>query len=163
MSEALSFRVLTADALGPAEIERWSELQQADANVSSPFFSPDFTVTVAELRPQARVTVIRRGPDVVGFFPFERAGRTGLPIGEKFSGYQGVVVEQGTRIDPTSLVRASGLREYRFSHVVAAQETFRPFHRTPTRSPYLDLSNGFDAYVALRHASGSRVIAETRR
>jgi CelD/BcsL family acetyltransferase involved in cellulose biosynthesis len=136
-----------ASALGPPERGRWSELQRASSLYRSPFFRPEFTVAVARVR-DVRVAVIEDGGAVAGFFPFEVGRRrSGRPVGRPFSDYHGVVIDDAAELDPRALVRACGLGTWSFDHLPAGLAAFAPFALGRGRSPYLDLAQGFDAYL----------------
>jgi CelD/BcsL family acetyltransferase involved in cellulose biosynthesis len=146
----MNVRVVPAAALGRDHFDRWSELQRARALYRSPFFRPEFTLAVARVR-EVRVAIIEREGSVAGFFPFELGrGRTGLPVGRPFSDYHGVVLADPAALDPRELVRACGLSAWSFDHLPAAMTPFAPYAFADGRSPSLDLSDGFEAYLAGR-------------
>jgi CelD/BcsL family acetyltransferase involved in cellulose biosynthesis len=152
-------RVIPAADLSEFECERWAELQDADHALASPFFSPDFVRCASPASPNVFVAILEIGDRQVGFFSFERSGRSGHPVGRRFAYHQGVVLERGIELDPVALVRACGLKEWRFSHLLASQACFAPFHRIRGGSACIDLSDGFDAYVAERKRSGSKLFS----
>jgi CelD/BcsL family acetyltransferase involved in cellulose biosynthesis len=144
--------VLAAADLGAPEVARWSELQQADASYRSPFFRPEFMSAVARVR-DVRVAVIEEAGAVAGFFPFEVcARRTGRPLGWPHSNYHGPVVDAAASVEPRHLVRASGLATWSFDHLPIELTAFAPYAFGQGRSPYLDLSDGFEPYVYSRRA-----------
>jgi CelD/BcsL family acetyltransferase involved in cellulose biosynthesis len=148
----VNVRVVPAAALGPPELARWSELQRASAVYRSPFFRPEFTTAVAAVR-DVRVAVIEDAGPVAGFFPFELGRRrSGRPLGWPFSDYHGAVLDAAAAVDPRELVRACGLAAWSFDHLPAGLEGFSPYVRAEGRSPYLDLSAGFEPYLAGRRA-----------
>ncbi|MCX5690838.1 MAG: GNAT family N-acetyltransferase, partial [Planctomycetota bacterium] len=65
----MRFQVINPADLDHGLIERWADLQQANAALSSPYFRPEFTLAVGRVRSDARVTVIEDGGRVVGFLP----------------------------------------------------------------------------------------------
>ena len=143
-------RVVPAAALGPADLDHWSALQRATPLYRSPFFRPEFTLAVARVR-DVRVAIIERDGSVAGFFPFEVGrGRTGRPVGRPFSDYHGVVLDDPAALDPRELVRASGLSTWSFDHLPADMTPFAPYAFAAARSPCVDLSDGFEAYLAGR-------------
>jgi CelD/BcsL family acetyltransferase involved in cellulose biosynthesis len=144
----VNVRVVTAGALTPSELARWSELQQAKPLYRSPFFRPEFALIVARVR-DVRVAVV----EDAGFFAFE-AGRRGhgRPAGRPFSDYHGPVLDDGAAIDARELVRACGLATWSFDHLPAGIAPFAPHVWTQGASPYLDLTEGFDAEAAGRRA-----------
>jgi CelD/BcsL family acetyltransferase involved in cellulose biosynthesis len=148
----VNVRVVPAAALGPPELARWSELQRASPVYRSPFFRPEFTTAVAAVR-DVRVAVIEDAGSVAGFFPFELARRrSGRPLGWPFSDYHGVVLDAAAALDPRALVRACGLSAWSFDHLPAGIDGFAPYVRTRGTSPYLDLSEGYEPYLAGRRA-----------
>ena len=163
MTGRLTVRVVSARDLTFRERERWAELQEGDPSFASPFFSPEFTLCVAAVRDDVAVAVIRLGGRTVGFFPFQREGRTASPVGGTFSDYQGVVLQPGVHVDPAALIRACGLREWWFDHILASQQMFQPFHHHLSSSPRLDMSGGFAEYAAARRRDGSRVVTDAER
>ncbi|NRQ39831.1 GNAT family N-acetyltransferase [Nonomuraea sp. NN258] len=134
--------------LGQSEVSRWRALQQADPSFDNPFLSPEFTLTVGELRDDVRVAVIHDGPDIVGFLPFERHPLgIGKPVAAGLTDAQGLVHAKDVEIDPRRLVKECGLAVYEFDHLVAGQPLLNARHeRFP--SPIIDLRDGHPAYLA---------------
>ncbi|SDJ59032.1 Acetyltransferase involved in cellulose biosynthesis, CelD/BcsL family [Nonomuraea maritima] len=147
--------------LGQAEVSRWRSLQEADPAFDNPFLSPEFTLTVGELRDDVRVAVIHDGPDIVGFFPFERHPLgIGKPVAAGLTDAQGLVYDRHVRIDPLRLIKACGLSVYEFDHLVAAQPLLNAHHdRHP--SPIIDLSDGFDHYTETLRANSGKTYKST--
>jgi CelD/BcsL family acetyltransferase involved in cellulose biosynthesis len=119
---------------------------------------------VAAVRDDVFVAQIRSAGVIVGFFPFQRT-RLGLgyPVGGGRSNYQGAVVDPSLEWDARSLIRASGLRAYAFHHMLASQQAFRPYQASRSPSSVIDVSGGYDAYLAGRRAAGSEIVAQTER
>jgi CelD/BcsL family acetyltransferase involved in cellulose biosynthesis len=142
----MRFRVGRVRELGEPEWALW-KTWSGDSSLASPYFAPQFTRIVGEVRSDAGVAVLEEGGHPVGFFSFERRhfGR-GRPPGVPISDYQGVVHRPGLDWDAAELVRACGLRVFEFDHFLAAQAPFAPFHRARSESPLIDLSKGFSEY-----------------
>ncbi|NUW42439.1 GNAT family N-acetyltransferase [Nonomuraea rhodomycinica] len=141
--------------LGAPELNRWRALQEAHEGFDNPFLSPEFTVTVGELRDLVRVAVIYDGADIVGFFPFERHPLgIGKPVAAGLTDAQGLVHAKDVEIDPHRLLRLCGLSVYEFDHLVSGQPMLAVRHeRHP--SPIIDLRDGYETYTAfLREHSG---------
>jgi CelD/BcsL family acetyltransferase involved in cellulose biosynthesis len=155
--------VITPAELARADRERWLGLQHSNSQLGSPYFHPEFAVCVGSVRPNARIAVIEQD-GAHAFFPFQynRLGMGG-PIGGGFSDYQAVIASQHTRFDPRELLHHCKLAIWEFDHLVAAQKPFRPFHRHLAGSPFLDLSNGFEAYVQARRDAGATRLPELIR
>jgi CelD/BcsL family acetyltransferase involved in cellulose biosynthesis len=149
--------VVSAESIGPSEVERWGELQQRPV-YRSPFFRPEFTLAIGRLR-RVSVAVIEDAGRIVGFFPFEaHSPRSGRPVAWPRSNYHGPVLDENAEVDPRALVRACRLATWTFDHLPAALAAFVPHSFGSGRSPYLDLSDGFEPYLASRrHRSDVRV------
>jgi len=143
---------------------RWASLQEGCAELASPFFRPEFTESVAAVRDDVFVAQIFSGGATVGFFPFQRTRLGfGYPVGGGRSNYQGVVAEPGIEWDASTLIRACGLRAYAFDHALASQRALRPYHASCSPSSVIDVSGGYDGFLANRRACGSEIVAQTER
>jgi CelD/BcsL family acetyltransferase involved in cellulose biosynthesis len=147
----MKWKVIPAAQLGQEHRIAWSEIQRANPELDSPYFRPEFTQAVASVRDDVEVAVLEDHGEMVGFFPFQRS-RGGLcrPIGGRLSDFQGVVIRPGLVWNPAELLRGCGLKVWHFDHALASQEPLRPYHWRLEDSPYLDISGGFEAYLA-RH------------
>lgn len=144
------------------QIEAWKRLQQANPELDSPFFRPEFTQAVAAIRSDVEVAVVEKNGEPVAFFPFQRGKwDLGRPVGGRLSDFQGVVARQGFEWCATELICGCGLRSWDFDHLVASQKPFHRFSYGLEPSPYIDLSAGFEAYKEERRRAGSRVIRDT--
>ncbi|MFC4122658.1 GNAT family N-acetyltransferase [Nonomuraea zeae] len=141
--------------LGPDELSRWRALQESDAAFDNPFLSPEFTITVGELRDLVRVAVLYDGQDIAGFFPFERHPMgIGKPVAAGLTDAQGLIHAKDLDVDPAKLLKSCGLSVYEFDHLVSGQPLLDERHeRHP--SPIIDLRDGYGRYTAsLREHSG---------
>jgi CelD/BcsL family acetyltransferase involved in cellulose biosynthesis len=146
------FEVVPAASLGATELARWSDLQRARRTYRSPFFRPEFTTAVARVH-EVRVAVIQDADEIVGFFPFEVAGRrAGRPLGWPRPDYHGPILDERAELDPRDLVRACGLATWTFDHLPAALAEFAPYSFGRGSSPCLDLGDGLESYLAARRA-----------
>jgi len=153
--------VIGAAELGPELCRSWSNFQEADRTLASPFFRPEFTQVVAAVRNDVRIAILEESGRAIGFFPFQRGRQcVGGPVGGPRSNFQRVIAEVGTRWGAIELVRACGLREWNFDHLLVSQQPFERFDTGRSESVFLDLSGGFAIYARHRCASGSRAIAK---
>jgi len=135
--------------LGEAEVKRWRDLQLSDRDLMNPFLAPEFTLGVGKFRDDVRVAVVEDGPDVVAFFPYERAALgVAHPVGFGLSDLQGIVAPPDLTLDARLLLRSCRLNVWDFDHLIAAQRTFEPFHKVRRVEPVMDLSEGFAAFEA---------------
>ena len=139
--------------------EGWLRLQQSNPALASPYFSPEFTRIVAAVRDDVEVAVVQDGGNVVAMFPFERS-RWDLagPVGAFISDYHGVISHPDFAFDPRALLRECELVAWDFNHIPISQTCFTPFHREQNRSPIIDISAGYEAYVKERRAAGTEQI-----
>ena len=146
------------------QLSIWSQLQRADKAVDSPYFRPEFTLAVSSVRDDVEVAVLYEGSEIVGFFPFQRKQfNVGKPVGGRLSDFQGVIVRKDLVWSVDDLMRGCRLTAWDFDHLITSQEAFSPHHWLTDDSPYLDLSNGFDAYVAEIHRTKSKQIKNVLR
>jgi CelD/BcsL family acetyltransferase involved in cellulose biosynthesis len=161
---AVKIHLVSADALTGEHVQAWSELQRADQGLHSPFFRPEFTRQVAAVRPGVEVAVLEQGEEPVGFFPFQRGrGGIGRPVGGPLSDFHGMVASPATIWNAEELVAACGLSAWRFQHVPAGLEPFRPYHYSAGPSLYMDLSRGFEAYRQQRCQAGSEQLRKAQQ
>jgi CelD/BcsL family acetyltransferase involved in cellulose biosynthesis len=143
-------------------VAAWTDIQSADPSLDSPFFRPEFTQAVAAVRDDVEVAVLEDADRYVGFFPFQRSrANVGRPVGGRLSDFQGVVTRTGIGLDPAQLLRQCRLTGWYFDHLIASQTAFSPFHWTRDCSPYIDVSSGYDAYVANRRAAGALAVTQS--
>ena len=149
--------VIRPSELDKSLLPRWNEIVSANAAFASPYFAPEYTQAVAEVRDDVYVGILQEGQDVVGFFPFQRGrGRVGRPVGGPFTDCQGVIVTPETEWSADTLIRDCGLSMWQFDHVLASQRQFRPWQQVLTCSPVLDLADGFEAYANTLRGAGSK-------
>jgi CelD/BcsL family acetyltransferase involved in cellulose biosynthesis len=154
--------VVRPHELGAAELSAWRAMQRASPAFVNPFLSPGFTLAAGRVRPAARVAVLEEGRDVVGFFPFEQGPfRIGRPIGAGVSDSQGVVHTPGLEWSLPELLKCCHLDVWEFDHLVAGQIASAGQGVARRSSPVIDVSDGYDAYVAERQRSSKKVIKST--
>jgi CelD/BcsL family acetyltransferase involved in cellulose biosynthesis len=155
----MNIRVIKFENLTSDEIAAWSDIQRSERSLDSPYFRPEFTQAVAAVRNDVEVAVLEEAGLPVGFLPFQRSSwNAGRPVGGALSDFHGIIARSGTYCDPLELLRACGLSTWHFSHLVAGQTWLAPYVRKEANSPYVDLSDGMDAYLASR-VSGRRFMA----
>ena len=122
-------------------------MQRQTEALANPFLCPEFAIAVDKFRPDARVAVIADGPEITGFFPFERR-RLGIavPIGAGLNDCQGLIHAPGMEWDAKELLRACKIVAWQFDHLVDGQRPFDHYKMAVAPSPVIDLSDGFAAY-----------------
>jgi CelD/BcsL family acetyltransferase involved in cellulose biosynthesis len=160
----LRIELLRPSSLAAIHWERWGDILAAEPAMDSPYFRPEFTQAVASVRRDVEIAVLMEESEAVGFFPFQRGPlNIGKPVGGKLSDYHGVIARGTTQIDAAELLRACRLAGWDFDHLITTQASFEPFVTARGESPYLDLTQGYDAYIAQRRAAGCGEIKEMAR
>lgn len=153
--------VVAGAELTPELVSRWRQIQEANPDLASPYFCPEFTLAVAAVRRDVFVGIMEEAGNIIGFFPFQR-GRMGVgkPVGGALSDYQGVIAAQDTRWDVIDLLRRCRLGSFAFDHLLASQMPFQPYHIAKADSHYIDLSQGFEGYASRLRESGSHLLKD---
>lgn len=150
--------------LTASEWEQWERVLDGDEGVNSPFCAGQLVRLVGEIRGGVEVGVLRDDGRSVGFFPFQRCGRTAAePVLGGLSEIHGVVVPAGVRWSVHELLQGCGLATWRFHHLATSQMPTQPFHWGRVKSPAIDLSGGFESYRQDRRRSGSRLLDQILR
>ncbi len=161
---AVNISVVMPSALGPSELARWRELQEASIRLDNPFLSGAFAVQVGSVLPAARVAVFEDGNEIVAFFPFSCGPfRTGRPLAPGIADCEGLVHAPGFEFDASRLLRAARLETLEFDHLLGDQlpETARQVHRA--ESPVVDVSESFETYLCQRRKAAKGVISSLER
>jgi len=136
-------------------------MQNTTESLRDPFLSPEFAVAVDRFRPDARVAVLADGPEIVGFFPFQRR-RLGIggPIGAGLNNCQGLIHAPAVEWDPRELLRACKVSVWQFDHLVGGQRPFERYAAAMAPSPVIDLADGFAAYQQKLRVKSSKFYRE---
>lgn len=156
---SVNYRTVRGAELTSADVAAWRAIQSARAEFASPYFCAEFTLAVAAERRDVFVVILTEGGRAVGFFPFQRGAMgQGRPVGGPLSDFHGVIAEPGAAWEPESLLRAAGLSSWEFDHLILSQDRLSPFRTGEAPSPIMDLTGGYEAYMAGRRAEGTKQI-----
>ncbi len=160
----MKVEVIPANRLESRHVVAWNDILRMRPSLDSPFFTPDFAQIVASVRQDVEVALLYDDDRLAGFFPFQRTSmNVATPVGVGFSEFHGVIASPDLRWTATELLRGCGLLAWKYDHVPVSQEPFAKFHQRVGGSPYMDLTQGFEAYCAQRQRCGSSVIRQTAR
>jgi CelD/BcsL family acetyltransferase involved in cellulose biosynthesis len=150
--------IVQGSALSGELVDLWDSLLDANPRLDSPYFRPEFTQLVSEVRDDVQVAYIDYG-EGVALFPFQRGPLgLGLPVGGLVSDFHGLVCAKRFDFDPRELLSKCGLQAWRFDHLLPTPGAFTPFQNQLRDSFYIDLGRGFDQYIRdLRKKSRTRV------
>ncbi len=141
--------------LTASHLDDWRALERLDRR-PNPFLAPDYTQAVGSVRDDAHVAVIDGGR---AFFPFEKRGAIGLPIGSVLSDLQGMAAEPGLAVAPRELLKACDLKVWAFDHLDPAQ--FAHGQKALHPSPVIDLTGGYDVYAKGLAERSSKIYKST--
>jgi len=152
--------VLKPCALTETQLSAWRSSLAADPLLGSPFLTPSYVQALGRKLDNVFIGVLELGGEPSAFLPYER-NSAGIGQRLRLSDCQGLIAKPGTVPDLPRFIRGCGLRAWDFDHLLAAQRDFIPFHRETSASPVMDLSVGYEAYVAERRAAGTEQIKKT--
>jgi CelD/BcsL family acetyltransferase involved in cellulose biosynthesis len=161
----MRFTTIPADSLTAEHLAVWRQLRQQNPDLESPFFCPEFVLATAAERAFVEVAVMEHSAGrLAGFLPFFRdIDNVARPVAGHFSDFEGAILPQGIMVDVWDLLRECRLSAWCFDHLIASQATFERFHWRYTKSPYLDLSRGFESYCSERRQAGTNEVREALR
>lgn len=153
--------------LGPDDLALWRSFLAADPALASPFLRPEAVVALGRNRADVTVAVVEQRGRVVAFLPLERrrAGLTRL-AGHGVFDHQALVHAPGFDHTGAQLLAACGIARCEFEHLVQPQvQAFAPRRVALHPSPVIDLSDGYEAWLAGRRAAsgGLKRAAQKRR
>jgi CelD/BcsL family acetyltransferase involved in cellulose biosynthesis len=150
--------------LGSVEIEAWRALQLTDPRFDNPFLSPTFARAVGDLDPRARVAVVSDGPTVSAFLPFSVTQRSvGLGIASGVASCHGLVQRPGFDYPLVEILNDCGLAVLEMKHFVSPNPSPASPDAKTVPTHVIDISAGYDAYLADRKASEPKYFNWLRR
>lgn len=158
----MKFESYRPHELSREDIDVWKSLIGPGNAFDSPFFHPAYVMTMARFRPQIEITVLRDKGQAVGFLAFERHRRKAQPLGIKLADFQGIVSAAHVHINHDELLRETGLVSCSFDHWLADQAPDE-YTLEISKSPFIDVSVGYEEFLARRRAAGSNLISQTQR
>jgi CelD/BcsL family acetyltransferase involved in cellulose biosynthesis len=160
----MNITVIRPEQLNGNQVDRWHQLRSCNSALASPFFTSAFILAVNAERGNVFVAVIEDSGTAVGFFPFERTGsRVGRPVGGPVSDYHGLIASPHVKITPTELLSACEISRWPFDHLVDPGGIFAESVEVHACSRYVDLSQGYHAYIQERRQAKSDLISQTLR
>jgi CelD/BcsL family acetyltransferase involved in cellulose biosynthesis len=156
---AARVHLISPNQLSNDLIGMWRSHQKANDDLRGPFFSPEYIRVAATVRPEVTVAVIEAPGQAPAFLPFHRdSSNVARPVGLRASDFSGIIAPPGYVWSPEAVIRASGLAGWDFTNIVASDQTMLPYFRKYADSPFVDLSEGFEAFARERMQSGSDVV-----
>ena len=105
--------------LTEADLRMWRDMAAAEPAFDSPLLGPDFAQAVGVVRDDARVAVIRRDGETLGFLPHHRRpGAMARAIGSPLSDYHGLVSRPDAELTGARVLGAADLTAYRYTGLI---------------------------------------------
>lgn len=122
--------MLEVENLHPSQLDAgvadlWRAMAGSHEVFASPLLGPDFAIAVGVVREDARVAVIRRRGEIVGFLPYHRRpGRMARAIGGHLSDRHGLVSFAKPDFDIRDVLRSADLGLFRYTALVDPHGVF---------------------------------------
>lgn len=163
--DMLDVETLHPSLLSDEAAALWRSLAAAQAGFTNPLLGPDFARAVGSVRDDARVAVIRRCGEILGFLAYHRRpGGVARPIGSPLSDYHGLVSRPGAELDLARVLRAADISVFRYNGLVDPNGVFEAASER-TRTAYaIDLADTTaEAYLEAVRAASPKKIKNYRR
>ena len=146
------------------EAETWRGFCASEPAFANPLLGPDFARLVGAARADARVAVLRRKGEIVGFLPFHgRSGAVAQPIGAAFSDYHALVSAPGEHVDGAEALAAAGVSGLRLSGLIDPHGAFPGAEPAEVEGYVIAPPQGPDAYYAALQAGNPKRFKNWRR
>lgn len=157
-------RIIPARSMSADIASQWESIATADCYLQSPFFRPAFTQAVSSIRDDVEIALIEESGELKGLFPFQRtSGGLARNVCSRLSEFHGPIVRLGFQINIEEVMLAAGLSWWQFDHLPVAGSAVPQHIWGQSTSPYIDLSRGYEQYLANRKAAKSSSVAQTLR
>jgi CelD/BcsL family acetyltransferase involved in cellulose biosynthesis len=153
--QMLSVDVLSPQELSDSERNAWRAMTAANPILKSPYQTLGYLNAISTARPDIKVAVIRKGARLAGFFAFQKGpmGHARAP-GGVVNDCHGIICAPDEDIALSHVLKQAGITVFDFRDSLAAQAPFRRHAQSIEGGWVIDVSEGFDAYVASRKKLG---------
>jgi CelD/BcsL family acetyltransferase involved in cellulose biosynthesis len=161
----LDVETLHPSLLSAADVALWRSLAASQVGFANPLMGPGFAQAVGKVREDARVAVVRRGGETLGFLAYHRRpGGLARPIGSPLSDYHGLVSRPDAGLKADDVLRAAGVSVFRYTGLIDPHGVF-PAAPESDRTAYLiDLTGtSAEAYLEAVRAESPKKIKNYRR
>ncbi|MEO5873742.1 MAG: GNAT family N-acetyltransferase [Streptosporangiaceae bacterium] len=158
-----SLRLVGFDDLGPAGLDAWHGLRNADPALDSPYFHPGFAASV-HASGRAVSVLVGQADDgtITALLPVHRDRSALRPAGWPAADFQGPLLAPGTSF-PVAALLGGGVRSFAFDHLATGTADFEPWIESRRESPFLDVTGGLTGYLGRASRSGKDNLGQARR
>jgi len=160
----MNVQLRAGNQLTPEDLAAWNAILAGNPTLDSGYYRPELTQAVARVRSDVEVAVVTVNGQAKAFFPFQRGDNNcASAVTGRLSEFHGMIVPTDFALDPREIVKACGLRSWRFDHAPIWRSELEPFAWARSESPFMDLTGGYDAYTEKLRERGSSAIKQTQR
>ncbi len=140
-------------------ISIWRKFQNDDFVYYSPYFCPEFTLSVGQVRDDVRIAVVAIKDEIVAFLPFQMTNRFMVkPVGGPLCDFHGVIKKKNFKGNYSDILKQVGLKTFKYHHLyindfITVDEKID----TLDYSHFIDLSKGYESYMKTLKARGSKM------
>lgn len=161
-SAPLDVETIDFDRLDAATLAAWGELCDHCQCFAHPCYRPQFAAAIHQHRGNVRVALIRNQGLLAGVWAYETLTRgKARAVGYGISDFQAIIAAAPLDITAEQLLHACQLKSYSYDHWITTSAVDGLPHSNVRRSPYLDLSQGFEEYYRRRTATNSCRLRKT--
>ncbi len=156
----MDVETLHPSLLSAADVALWRSLAADQAGFGNPLLGPDFAQAVGKVREDARVAVVRRDGQTLGFLAYHRRpGGLARPIGSPLSDYHGLVARPDAGLDLAQVLRAADVSLFRYTGLIDPNGVFPASPETDRTAYVIDLAetSAEDYLEAVRAASPKKI------
>jgi len=159
----MSISVIGGCELSESHIGRWREIQSMHPYYTSPYFCPEFTLSVASVRRDVYIAILKEKNETIGFFPFQNRYGFGCPVGSYMNDLHGLIIKPDVHFDFNEVLHATRLASWDFHHLVDYNFYSDRYILKSDISHYMDLSEGFNGYIKDIKDRGSGIFKEYKK
>lgn len=154
--------VRRAEQMRESDWAAWAKLRDNSLALQSPYFHPEYTQLLAELRPDVRV-VCQYDEDglPIAFLPVQ-GGRFTRPVGAPMSDYHAIITNRDD-ITYDSLLGETGIGAYHYSCAADPQRLRMPQILAESETAAIDIETTVEAWREDRDSSYRRHLKSNRR
>lgn len=158
----LQSSVLTASQISESDWAAWADIRAKNSGLRSPYFHPEYTQLLANLRPDVRI-ICQYDSDgtPIAFLPVQGRQFT-RPVGAPMSDYHAIIT---TRDDVTyeSLLGETGIGAYHYSCAADPQRLRMPQIMSESQTAAIDIETTPENWRSERDSSYRRHLKSNRR
>lgn len=140
----------------------WATIRSGNPDLQSPYFHPDYTQLLSELRPDVRVVCqYDEAGNPIAFLPIQ-GKRFARPVGAPMSDYHAIITDRED-ITYHSLLAASGIGAYHFSCATDVKRLRLPQILSRNETAAIEIENTPDNWRAAQDGSYRRHLKSNRR